>query len=67
MNPIPKPELSEDLMPLEREQAKAIIAAEAILHTVLGYIPDQPGDASVIRARIRMWLARDAVKTRIRE
>lgn len=47
---------------LEAERRTAIKAAEAIMHTMLGYLPDEPGDARVIRERIQDWLRRDAVK-----
>lgn len=47
---------------LDAERRTAISAAEAIMHTVLGYMPDEPGDAAIIRERIQKWLALDAVR-----
>jgi hypothetical protein len=47
---------------LDAERRSAISAAEAIMHTVLGYLPDEPGDARIIRERISKWLARDIVR-----
>jgi hypothetical protein len=47
---------------LQAERRTAIKAAEAIMHTMLGYLPDEPGDARIIRERIQDWLARDAVR-----
>lgn len=47
---------------IDAERRTAISAAEAIMHTVLGYIPDEPGDARTIRERIIKWLARDVVR-----
>lgn len=47
---------------LDAERRTAISAAEAIMHTVLGYMPDEPGDATIIRERIQKWLALDAVR-----
>lgn len=47
---------------LEADRRTAIKAAEAIMHTMLGYLPDEPGDARIIRERIQDWLRRDAVK-----
>jgi hypothetical protein len=47
---------------LEADRRSAIKAAEGLLHTVLGYLPDEPGDARIIRERIQDWLARDAVR-----
>lgn len=48
---------------IDAERRTAISAAEGIMHTVLGYLPDEPGDARIIRERILKWLARDIVKT----
>lgn len=47
---------------LEADRRAAIKAAEGLLHAVLGYLPDEPGDARIIRERIQNWLARDAVR-----
>lgn len=47
---------------LDAERRTAISAAEAIMHDVLGFMPGEPGDASIIRERIEEWLARDAVR-----
>lgn len=44
------------------ELRSEIRAAEGIMHTVLGYLPDEPGDPRIIRERIQKWLARDVVK-----
>lgn len=49
---------------IDAERRTAISAAEAIMHTVLGYMPDEPGDARTIRSRILTWLARDVVRDR---
>lgn len=46
----------------DAERRTAIKAAEAIMHTMLGYLPDEPGDARIIRERIEKWLRRDAVR-----
>jgi hypothetical protein len=46
----------------DAERRTAIGAAEGIMHNVLGYMPDQPGDARKIREQILAWLNRDAVK-----
>lgn len=46
---------------IEAERRTAIKSAEAIMHTMLGYLPDEPGDARIIRERIQDWLRRDAV------
>lgn len=50
------------LRDLDAERRTAISAAEAIMHDVLGYMPDEPGDARVIRKKIQLWLVRDAVR-----
>lgn len=47
---------------VEDQRRHAIKAAEGIMHTLLGYLPDEPGDARIIRERIERWLRRDAVK-----
>lgn len=47
---------------LEAERRTAISAAEAIMHTMLGYLSDEPGDARIIRERIEKWLRRDAAR-----
>lgn len=44
------------------ELRSAVSAAEGIMHTVLGYLPDEPGDPRIIRERIQKWLARDVLK-----
>lgn len=44
------------------QRRHAILVAEGIMHTVLGFLPDEPGDAREIRARIEKWLARDVVR-----
>lgn len=58
--------LDDDARPVRRdidaERRTAISAAEAIMHTVLGYMPDESGDARTIRERIIKWLARDVVR-----
>lgn len=46
------------------EEHTAISSAEALMHTMLGYLPDTPGDARIIRERIQNWLNLDAVKNR---
>lgn len=44
------------------ELRSAVSAAEGIMHTVLGFLPDEPGDPRIIRERIQKWLVRDVVK-----
>jgi hypothetical protein len=46
----------------DAERRTAISSAEAIMHDVLGYMPDEPGDARIIRERILKWLTLDAVR-----
>ena len=46
----------------EAERRTAIAAAEGIMHNMLGFLPDEPGDARKLRELILAWLRRDAVK-----
>jgi len=49
----------------DAERRSAIAAAEGIMHNMLGYLPDEPGDARKLRELILAWLKRDAVKNNI--
>jgi len=46
----------------DAQRRTTIAAAEGIMHSMLGYLPDEPGDARKLREIITAWLQRDAVK-----
>lgn len=48
---------------MDAERRTAIGAAEGIMHSMLGYLPDEPGDARKLRELILAWLRRDAVRS----